>query len=354
MLFRSKRYGALAGALGAGLMLELVVPARRDPSLDLGEFAAQLRDSGMRPESVAVALAEDRIRQEPGAPPPPLALLGAVYRAAREALPGLTIGGGTFAFFTELNRNWPPLGLIDYVTHMVSSVVHAADDRSMTENIESIRHIGATVRAFAGRTPHRVVASAIGLETGPGGDPAANPENRRTAMARMDPRHRGLFGAAWTLATIGEWACAGAAAVTPAALAGEFSIAHGPLPHAQPWFDELGHPAVLPLYHVIAGIAQAAGMTMIDSTSSEPRRIASIAHRLPAGGLRLWLANLRDGSQRVALPRLAGDARLARLDHSGFEAAALDPAFLDKHSESLTTDDIEIGAYGVVRIDSGS
>src|SRR5262249_37496665 len=227
-----KRYGALAEALGAGLMLELVVPARRDPSLELGEFAAQLRDSSVRPESIAVALAEDRIRQEPGAPPP-LALLGAVYRAAREALPDQTIGGGTFAFFTELNRNWPPLGLIDYVTHMVSSVVHAADDRSIMENLDSIRHIGATVRAFAGKMPHRVVASAIGLETGPGGDPAPNPENRRTAMARMDPRQRGLFGAAWTLASIGEWARGGVAAVTPAALAGEFGAVYGPLPYAQ-------------------------------------------------------------------------------------------------------------------------
>src|SRR5262249_48727199 len=80
-----KPYGALAEALGAGLMLELVVPVRRDPSLELGAFAAQLRDSGVRPESIAVALAEDRIRQEPGAPPP-LALLGEVYRAAREGL----------------------------------------------------------------------------------------------------------------------------------------------------------------------------------------------------------------------------------------------------------------------------
>jgi hypothetical protein len=349
-----KQYGALAEALDAGLMLELVVPARRDPSLELGEFATQLRDSGVRPESIAVALAEDRIRQEPGAPPPPLALLGAVYRAAREALPGLTIGGGTFAFFTELNRNWPPLGLIDYATHMVSSVVHAADDRSMMENLESVRHIVATVRAFAGKMPHRVVASAIGLETGTGGDPAPNPENRRAAMARRDPRHRGLFGAAWALAAIGEWARGGVAAVTPAALAGEFGIAHGALPYAQPWFDDLGRPAVFPVYHVIAGMAQAAGQAVIESTSSDSGRVASIAHRLPDGGMRLWLANLRDGAQRVALPRFVGDASLARLDQSGFEAAVLDPAFFDSHGESLTTDDIEIGAYGVVRIESGS
>jgi hypothetical protein len=348
-----KRFGALAESLGVGLTLELVVPCRRDPSVELAEFAAQLRDSGARPESIAVALAEDRIRQEPGAPPPPLALLGAVYRAARAALPDLTIGGGTFAFFTELNRNWPPIGLIDYVTHMVSSVVHAADDRSMMENLESFRPIVATVRAFAGKTPHRLVASGLGLETGPGGDPALNPQNLRTPMARMDPRHRGLFGAAWTLASIGEWARGGVAAVTPAALAGEFGIAHGPLPYAQPWFDDHGRAAVYPLYHVIAGMAQAAGQELIESGSSDPSGIASIAHRLPGGGARLWLANLHDRPQPVALPPLAGGARLSCLDQSRFEAAAFDPAFLQAQSESLTTSEIEIGAYGVVRIESG-
>jgi D-apionolactonase len=348
-----KQFGGLAEKLGAGLMLELVVPCRRDPSVELGEFAAQLRESGAHPESIAVAPAEDRIRQEPGAPPPPLALLGEVYRAAREAWPDLAIGGGTFAFFTELNRNWPPLGLIDYVTHMVASVVHAADDRSMMENLESFRHIIATVRAFAGKMPHRLVASGMGLETGPAGDPAPNPENLRTPMARMDPRHRGLFGAAWTLASIGEWARGGVAAVTPAALAGEFGVAYGPLPYAQPWFDDLGCAAVYPIYHVIAGMTRAAGQAWIESGSSDPGRIASIAHRTPGGGTCLWLANLRDRPQQVALPRLASEAWLSRLDQSRFEAAAIDPAFLQTQSESLTTSEIEIDAYGVVRIESG-
>ena len=236
---------------------------------------------------------------------------------------------------------------------MVSSVVHAADDRSMMENLESIRHIVATVSAFAGKTPHRLVASGIGLETGPGGDPAPNPQNLRAPMARMDPRHRGLFGAAWALASIGEWARGGVAAVTPAALAGEFGIAYGPLPYAQPWFDDFGRAAVYPIYHVIAGMAQAAGEELIESGSSDPSGIASIAHRLPGGGARLWLANLRDRPQQVALPPLADNTRLSCLDQSRFEAAALDPAFLQAQSESLTTSEIEIGAYGVVRIESG-
>jgi hypothetical protein len=32
-------------------------------------------------------------------------------------LPDARSVGGTFGFFTELNRNWPPIGLIDYIEH---------------------------------------------------------------------------------------------------------------------------------------------------------------------------------------------------------------------------------------------
>jgi hypothetical protein len=125
------------------------------------------------------------------------------------------------------------------------------------------------------------------------------------------------------------------------------------MPYAQPRFDDLGRAAVYPIYHVIAGMAQAAGQKLIESGSSDPSGIASIAHRLPGGGARLWLANLRDRPQQVRLPPLADNTRLSCLDQSRFEAAALDPAFLETHSESLTTSEIEVGAYGVVRIESG-
>jgi hypothetical protein len=343
-------YATLAETLGAELMLEYLAPCRTEPAVELEAFAAALRRSGAHPESIAIAPAEDRIRQEPGAPPPPLALLGAVYRAAREALPGMTIGGGTFAFFTELNRNWPPLGLIDYVTHMTSSTVHAADDRAMMENLESFRHMRETVRAFAGAMPHRLVAAQIGLEIG-SGEPAPNPNNLRVAMARMDPRQRGLFGAAWTLGALAELAAGGVAAVTPAALAGEFGMMHAPMPWPQPWFDQRGGTLVFPIYHVVAGLAQAAGCRMISMSCSHPRRIAGLAHETPAGA-RLWLANLTDTAQEVSVPGLAM-ARAAQLDVVSFAAAAGDRRFMQRAAQPLGGSALEIGAYGVVCIDSG-
>jgi D-apionolactonase len=345
-----KRLGALAAAAGTDLTLEVVVPCRRDAFAELGEFAGELRESGVRPESIVVAAAEDRIRGEPGPPPPPLALLAEIYRAARAALPDTAIGGGTFGFFTELNRNWPPIGLIDYITHVVCSVVHAADDRAMMENLESFQHIVRTVRAFAGNKPYRLIASGLGLDINPGSDPAPNPDNVRGTMARMDPRHRGLFGAAWTLASIGEAARGGLGAISPAALVGEFGIVHRRLPYDQPWFDDLGRAAVYPVYHVVAGMARAAGRPLVEATSSDRTRIAALAHRTANDAISLWLANLRDYPQQVMLPDINANARLGRLDESTFDAAAADPAFLYAHATSLSSREIEIGAHGIVCI----
>jgi hypothetical protein len=348
-----KQLGALARAIGAGLTLELVVPCRRDPSEELDEFAAQLRESGAQPESIAVALAEDRIRLEPGAPPPPLSLLGEVYRAARAALPGMTIGGGSFGFFTELNRNWPPIGLIDYIAHVVCSTVHASDDRTMMENLETFQHIAKTMRAFAGNLPYRLIASGIGLDIGPYGPPSPNPDNTRRTMVRMDPRHRGLFGAAWTLGSIAEAAQNGIAAISPAALAGELGIVHRRLGYDQPWFDGTGRAAIYPVYHVVAGMAGAAGRPCIAATTSDRTRVSTLAYRDVRGGTTLWVANLCGDKQRVLLPEVEGRRFVSLLDEPAFEAATADPAFLQSHEAAHSSREIEIGAYGIARIRIG-
>jgi hypothetical protein len=299
-----------------------------------------------------LAAAPDRIRLEPGAPPPPLALLCEIHRAARAIFPTLVIGGGSFGFFTELNRNWPPIGLMDFIGHMASSVVHASDDRAMMENLESFGHIARTVRAFAGALPYRLISSSIALDTSPYGEPAANPANGRGTMVRMDPRHRALFGAAWTLGSIAEAARAGLAAITPAAVAGELGIVHRRLNHAQPWFDDLGRPAVFPVYHLIAGLAPAAGQPLLEAISEDPARIAALAHLRREGGACLWLANLADRPQSLALTGLE-DARSLHLDEATFAAAAADLSFLETQEAAPVSREITIGAHGTVRIQTG-
>lgn len=334
-----RQFGELARATGAQLALELVVPCRRDPARELSDFAGILRQSGVQPESIAVAIAEDRLRLVPGPPPPDLALMAAVYGAARDVFPNMTIGGGTFGFFAELNRNWPPFGLIDYITHIAASVVHAADDRTMMENLETLPAMARTVRAFAGAMPYRLIALSLGLDSGPYGEPASNPDNTRRTLVRRDPRQRGLFAAAWTLGAIAEAAHNGVAAVTPAALTGDLGIAEGGDQHS-----------LYPIYHVVRGLARSAGRAVAGMVSSDPARVRALGCRDARGRIVLWLANLTGETQRVTLPE---GGNLRRLDEETFAAAATAPDFLDKQKATRIGRAIEIGAYGIALIEMG-
>ena len=51
------------------------------------------------------------------------------------------MGGGSFAYFTELNRKRRPFVLLDFVCHTTCAIVHAADDRSVTETIECLPYV---------------------------------------------------------------------------------------------------------------------------------------------------------------------------------------------------------------------
>jgi hypothetical protein len=197
------------------------------------------------------------------------------------------------------------------------------------------------------------VASSIGLEVNPYGPTTPNPDNERITMVSMDPRHRGLFGAAWTLGMIAELSRGGVQAVSPAAPVGEFGIVHHRLPHAQPYFDDLGQAAVYPVYHVIAGMAKAAGRTCIETISSDRSRVLGLAYRDTDGGASLWLANLRDSAQRVMVQNAGSSVRIVRLDESTFEAATLDPEFLAADGVAEHAREIEIGAHGVIRLRLG-
>jgi hypothetical protein len=223
----------------------------------------------------------------------------------------------------------------------------------MMENLESFQHIAKTMRAFAGNLPYRLIASGIGLDIGPYGPPSPNPDDTRRTMVRMDPRHRGLFGVAWTLGSIAEAAKNGIAAISPAALAGEFGIVHRRLGYDQPWFDSTGRAAIYPVYHVVAGMAEAAGRPCIAATISDRTRVSALAYRDVRGGTTLWLANLRADRQHVLLPEVEGRRFVSLLDESAFEAATVDPAFLQSHEAAHKSREIEIGAYGIARIRIG-
>jgi hypothetical protein len=341
-------YRVLDERLSATVLLEVIIPGD-DPVFELKQAADSVDQNGLRLAAVIVTPAVDLVSYPPGTPFPPSVSWEDLFAAARDAFAGVRLGGGMLANFTELNRKRLPAHLVDFVSHATSHIVHAADDRSVMETLESLEHIIRSTRAIAGaETPYRIGPSHIGNSYNPyGKNYTENPENIRVTMARVEPRHRGLFGAAWHLGFVSQAAAGGLEAVTLASPAGEFGVAATRQDHARPWYDENEGAVVYPVFHVLRGMAAAAGQPRIEAQSSDTNRLRCVAYR-DRDGIQLWLANLRDAEVGVALDGLAPKA-VWTLDESSFASAVADAGFGDRNGPA-SGDSLTLQPFAVVRV----
>jgi D-apionolactonase len=341
-------YRALCQQTGAECVLEVIVASAEDYGQELRRLADMIRLSGIGLSAVAVCPAGDLKSVLPGGARPPAPPLDALYAAAREAFPGVRLGGGMLSFFTELNRKRPPAKLLDFVMNTTCPIVHAADDRSAMETLAALPYQVTTARSFLNATPYRVGPSSIGCRDNPHGETfTPNPNNERVCLARMDPRQRGCFGAAWTLGYVATLARTDVEAISLAAPTGPLGIIYRKTEYAQPWFDSLTGPAVYPVYHVVAGLTRGTGRTLVAAESSDPARVAALAYRGEKETV-LWLANLSADEQAVTLSGTRSPVVGRTLDEDTFAQAASDPRMFQA-ADAPTTDPakLTLRAYAV-------
>ena len=347
-----RRYRRLADAAGADVVLEVILPGQQAPEIELARIARDVADSGIVPASIAVSPAADLKAVLPGSRGPKVPPLEEIYQAARAAFPGIPLGGGMFSYFTELNRKRPPAELLDFVTHTTCPIVHAADDISVMETLESLPFVIESTKAFIGGKPYRVGPSAIPARDNPyGASTATNPNNQRVCLAKMDPRQRGLFAAAWSLGYVAAFARGGVEAVSLGAPTGPAGMIYRRTDYPQPYFDDLKGAAVYPIYHVITGMAAGTGHKMVAVKSADPAAVAALGYR-DGSGLVLWLANLTGEEQAVKING-AGKAAMALhlIDEESFQTATTDPAFLEKPGKKLRSlATVTLGPYAVARL----
>jgi hypothetical protein len=352
-----RRYKQLGDATGAGVVLEVIITGNEPPEAELARVGGQAKAAGLQPMAVAVSPAPDLKATLPGSAGPKVPPLADIYKAARAAFPGVRLGGGMFSYFTELNRKRPPVELLDYVTHTNAPIVHAADDISVMETLEALPYVIDSTRSFIGKkTPYWVGPSSIAARDNPyGAATAANPNNQRICLADRDPRHRGLFGAAWTLGYMAAFARGGVEAINIAAATGPRGLLYRPTDTPQPYFDDVKR-GFYPLYHVIAGLAAASGKKQIAADSSAPTKVASLAYRDAAGQV-VWLANLTGEKQTVQIKGFKpGPATIAAIDEGSFANATKRQDFLGKLIKKVkkVPASIPLRPYAVVRIAASS
>ena len=339
-------YRVIAEQCGAEVALEIVVESVDNFKQELNWLGEMVTRSGIKPASIAVVPAADLKSVLPGGPRPPAPKLEDLYAAAREAFPGIRLGGGMFSFFTELNRKHPPAKQLDFVVNTTCPIVHAADDRSVMETLEALPYQVSTARTFIGKTAYRIGPSGIGCRDNPHGATwTPNPDNLRVCLTKLEPRQRGLFAAAWTLGYIATLARTGIEAIAVGAPTGPLGIIYRKAEHKQPWYELLSGPAVFPAYHVIGGLTRASGQKLVDVESSDSAKVQALACK-GKGGTTLWLANLTAENQPVKLSGAKGAIFGATLDEDSFVMATTDPQGFHKSWKAMKNS-LMLKAYAV-------
>jgi hypothetical protein len=343
-------YRVLCEQIGAQCELEIVVDSVGTFKQELAGVAELVREAGLKLSALAVCPVGDLKSVLPGGPRPPAPPLEQLYKAAREAFPGVKLGGGMFSFFTELNRKRPPVALLDFVHNGTCPIVHAADDRSVMETHEALPYQITTARSFIGKTAYRIGPSSIGCRDNPHGKTfTPNPDNQRICLVKMDPRQRGLFGAAWTLGYLSSLAPTGVETISLGAPTGPLGIIYRKTDYKQPYYDGLGRDAVYPAFHVITGLTRAAGARLVSATSSDHASVRCLAYRAKGATL-LWLANMTAGDQTVTVAHQGASLFGVVLDESTFGKATADPRGFQRSWTALSAAKLKLSAYAIAAL----
>lgn len=334
-------FHALSVKTGKPVTLEIILPAKDSADEEVAAIAREVAAGGLKPTAVVVSHVHDLKSFQPETPRPWGPTYEEMALAVRKHFSGVAVGGGMLSYFTELNRKPVAKGVFDFVTHTVCPIVHAADDVSVMETLESMPSIIASTRNMIGKTPYHLGPSGISARDNPyGAAVAANPDNARVCLSDRDPRQRGLFAAAWNVGLVAAAARGGLDAIALGALTGPQGVIDG--------------ERLRPAYHVLAGLAPASGLKRIETQSSATSAVEAVAFQGKQGPV-LWLANLTTDQQDVKVTGFAGRAVISILDERSFAALTAKPDFLAQGGtmhKSVTT--LQLGPYAVVRIEASA
>ena len=257
--------------------------------------------------------------------------------------------------FTELNRKRPRTDFCDYVVHTTCSIVHAPDDRSVMETLETMPAIIASTRAMIGEKPYRIGPSAIAARSNPYGKGLVdNPGDERVCLTDNDPRQRGHFNAAWTLGYIAACAYGGVETVAMGAATGPLGFIYRRAEYPQPYFDSIDGPAVYPAFPVMAGLAQGRGRPLVEVAMAPAGGAAALAWR-DGGRVVLWLANLTAEPLKLQIDGLGESLRRAViLDAAVFEQAVGSLHALVALARPFEGKELTLDAYAVAQLDESA
>ncbi len=287
----SELAGQLQQALKIGLPLEIVLFAKWNFGTYVVNMLAGVKDRIAR---IVVLPADSHCTNAE--------LIGRIVPTLRQNFPECMIGGGTDAFFTEINRERTPPELLDFLTFSINPQAHAVDLATVTENLKPQREVVRTCRTFAGGKGVHIGPVTLRTRRNPG---ATSEEEKKSAKGGLpdsvDPRQLSLYCAGWTMGSIKYLAESGAGAITYFQTCGWSGI----MPHRdQPWPGEfkVDNEQVYPVYIILKEILRHKSKQVVRLVMSNPLKADGLAFVSADRQLTIFLANYTDEIQTVSLP----------------------------------------------------
>ena len=234
------------------------------------------------------------------------------------------VGAGSNAYFTELNRERPPVDDAECVVYSLNPQVHAFDHASLIETLEAQAWTVESARKFVGDLPISVSPVTLRPRFNPNATgPEADPEPGKLPSA-VDVRQASLFGAAWTVGSLKYLSQAGVRSVTYYETTGWRGVLDLEEGSTVPFPSVPG--GAFPLFHVLIDFGSMSGGEVVPMASSNTMCVDGMAMR-KGPWVRFLMANMTAEPQtvKVSYPGLVGAIRTETMDETNVEAAMQDP-----------------------------
>jgi hypothetical protein len=273
---------------------------------------------------------------------------------AREYLSGLQvpIGAGSNDYFTELNRERPPVEVLDLVSYSLNPQVHAFDDVSLAETLMMQMVVAHSARQFCGDLPLCVSPVTLLPRFNPnvtGAEPEPGPGD---LPPQVDVRQMSLFGAGWTALSLKYLALRGVASSTYYETSGWRGVMERAEGSALPEVFQSIAGAVFPLYHVLADVGEYAGGKVFPVHTSDLLRVDGVA-LVKGERRRLLLVNLTGETVAVQISGWTGAAYVVQLDERNVERAMSEPEVFraEQGVRYVRVESLDLLPYAVTRVD---
>jgi hypothetical protein len=333
-----------AGAIGCPLGLEVLTAE------DGHDFAALTTTIPSLPAPVA------RIAVFPRSA---VTITDRVLAAAREARDevglNIPIGGGSRAYFTQLNRATPSPELLDFVAYGLNPQVHAFDNASMVETLAAQAVTVESARAITDGRPVVVGPVTLLPRINPDAVPTVGSPAAGSLPVTVDVRQPSLFAAGWTVGSVRHLAAAGVEALTYFETTGWRGLIERsdhdlrvPAFHSRPGM-------VFPVYHVLRDISELSGAYLLPVEVSDRLAIEALA-LISGHRFRLLVASLQEETATVelVLPPLSV-VTWRSLNETTYDFAADDVEGFRQTGEPLPVFDgmvtVELRPFSVATVD---